>query len=179
MTPSQQIIANIYQQIQKLIFDFYLVAADAARDAADTDREEALKWLFEHKRYPQVSPESGYRNANWGWCLSSQPPFQQSALGELNAIPLVGRVDHNFWETFEAAIEAFIEAWPKIKPKREHEFNNDYLCVHCGLTKIAVANWNLLCEGESKFLSLEEAKKEFVPNYTDSNPKFGNANGKF
>lgn len=49
MTPSQQIIANIYPEIEKLITDFYLVAADAARDEKNEDKEECLRYMVEKK----------------------------------------------------------------------------------------------------------------------------------
>lgn len=113
MIPSQQIIANIYPEIEKLITDFYLVAADAARDEGDMDREECLRYMADKKVFPNRANRC---NNQWYW---SEGIY--SIILPIDDLPI------NFYPTFEAAIEAFIQAWPKIRPKKSHRIDRQSL----------------------------------------------------
>lgn len=154
MTQSQQIIAGIYAEILDTVITGYLIAADAAEEAKDFERGEALRWLAENRKMPQIGPESGYEGPNWGWTLSSRGTFEPSNLDTL----MLGIQRYNeegqwgfttdYYPTFEAAIEAFIEAWPKIKPKPKepsYKATNAKLTIGTGpdAKTFDVVNWTV------------------------------------
>lgn len=125
MTQSEQIIASIYQKSCELIWESFLVAADAAQDLDQLDRAEALRWLAENKRMPLPSHHPAVQNkSGWGWHFLTGV-YDCTSLANLSNEAKRHSITNEFYPTFEAAIEAFIAAWPKIKPKQmtEDEIN--------------------------------------------------------
>lgn len=130
MTTSRELIAAIEPNLVAFIVESYLVAADRAAEEEDTDREEALRWLAEKREFPHLERLT---NSQWFWPKSAEA-------NRLRMIFYKHREDHytdwGGYNSFEGAVEAFIKAWPMIKPKKEHNIlKPEGICIDCGLSK--------------------------------------------